>query len=140
MLLKMGKIGDSRAKTVSCRVRTYPNGNKFEGEWKDGKIWNGQGVRTYSSGNKFEGEWKDGERWNGKYYFNNGNIKTVVNGELKIQKSKKPDKIWVDPRTGFRLNLSEMDRKRKREECMKVAKLLPADDRLEYLRGCGLID
>ena len=109
-------------------------------EWKDGKIWNGQGVRTYSSGNKFEGEWKDGERWNGKYYFNNGNIKTVVNGELKIQKSKKPDKIWVDPFTGFKVNNSELDRRIKKNECIKVAKLLPVDDRLKYLRECGVID
>ena len=64
--------------------------------------------------------------------------KPVVN--KKRQKIKKPDKYWVNPKTGYRLNLSEMDREIDRKECMEVAKLLPADDRLEYLRGCGVID
>ncbi len=64
--------------------------------------------------------------------------KPVVN--KKRQKIKKPDEYWVDPRTGYRLNLSEMDRRIDKNECMKVAKLLPADDRLKYLRGCGYFD
>ena len=64
--------------------------------------------------------------------------KPVVN--KKRQKIKKPDKYWVNPKTGYRLNLSEMERRIKKEECMEVAKLLPADDRLKLLRGCGLID
>ena len=80
----------------------------------------------------YEGEYKDGERWNGKYYFKDGQTKQWVNG--------KPDKYFVDPFTGWRMNLSKDDRRRKREECMKVAKLLPADDRLEYLRSCGALD
>jgi len=42
--------------------------------------------------------------------------------------------------SGFKINNSELDRKIKKKECMEVAKLLPADDRLELLRGCGLID
>ena len=58
----------------------------------------------------------------------------------KEQNSNKPDKIYVDPDTGFRLNLSEMGRKREKKVCMEVAKLLPADDRLKLLKGCGLIN
>ena len=58
----------------------------------------------------------------------------------KRQKIKKPDKYWVNPKTGYRLNLSEMDRRMKKEECMEVAKLLPADDRLKYLRECVALD
>ncbi len=64
--------------------------------------------------------------------------KPVVN--KKRQKIKKPDKYWVNPKTGYRLNLSEMDRRMKKEECMEVAKLLPADDRLKYLRECVALD
>ena len=64
----------------------------------------------------------------------------VILMNKKEQKSKNPDKIWVDPLTGFRLNMSEMDRKREKKVCMEVAKLLPANDRLKLLRGCGLID
>ena len=62
-----------------------------------------------------------------------------------VKVKKKPvvkEKVYVsaiDPDTGFRLNLSEM-KQWEREECMEVAKLLPADDRLKLLRGCGLID
>ena len=68
----------------------------------------------------------------------------VVNKPL-VKVKKKPivkEKVSVsaiDPDTGSRLNLSEMD-KWKRKECMEVTKLLPADDRLKLLRGCGLID
>ena len=91
------------------RTINYSDGGKYVGGMKYDKK-HGQGTLTSPVGDKYVGEWKDGKEWSGKYYFNNGNIKTVVNGELKIQKSKKPDKIWVDPRTGFRLNLSEMDR------------------------------
>ena len=80
----------------------------------------------------YVGEWKNMGKWNVKYYFKDGQTKQYVNG--------KPDKIWVNPNTGQRLNLSEMDRKWDKKECMKVAKLLPADDRLEYLRGCGALD
>ncbi len=40
-------------------TRTYANGDKYVGEWKDG--WqHGQGTLTLTSGNKYVGEWKDG--------------------------------------------------------------------------------
>ena len=41
---------------------TYPDGRKYWGEFKDGKL-NGQGTRTTSYGEKYEGEWKDDEFW-----------------------------------------------------------------------------
>jgi hypothetical protein len=64
----------------------------------------------------------------------------VILENKKEQQSNKPDKIWIDPRSKLRLNLSEMGRKREKKECMEVAKLLPTDGRLKLLRGCGLID
>jgi hypothetical protein len=40
-------------------TRTWKNnGEKYEGEWKDGKKC-GQGVLTYADGGRYEGEWKD---------------------------------------------------------------------------------
>ena len=37
---------------------------KYEGEWKDGE-WDGQGTQTFSSGEKYVGEFKDSKEWNG---------------------------------------------------------------------------
>jgi hypothetical protein len=39
---------------------TSPYGDKYVGEWKDGKQ-HGQGTFTYSDGSKYVGEFKDGE-------------------------------------------------------------------------------
>ena len=35
----------------------FVNGDKYEGEWKNGKA-NGQGTKTWASGGKYKGEWK----------------------------------------------------------------------------------
>ena len=37
---------------------TVPNGDKYVGEWKDGK-YNGQGTYTFANGDKYVGEFKD---------------------------------------------------------------------------------
>ena len=75
--------------------QTYPNGNKYVGEFKDGQRHgqgsftlknggnyvgpfkdgrpNGQGTQTYPNGNKYVGEFKDGQRHgHGTYTFANG--------------------------------------------------------------------
>ncbi|MDB2369635.1 transglycosylase domain-containing protein [Planktomarina temperata] len=51
---------------------TYHNGDKYVGEWKDGKL-NGQGTYTHHNGDKYVGEWKDGKS-NGQatYTYHNG--------------------------------------------------------------------
>ena len=38
---------------------TYPDGQKYVGEWKDG-IQHGQGTYTFSGGSRYVGEFKDG--------------------------------------------------------------------------------
>ena len=83
---------------------TYPDGDKYVGEfkdggkngqgtftWSDGKkyvgeykedLMNGQGTISWSNMEKFVGEWKDGKQWNGTYYDKEGNIHSkVVNGK-----------------------------------------------------------
>ena len=56
-------------------------GDKYEGEYKGG-IPNGQGTYTSSNGEKYEGEWKDEKPWNGTYYDKDGYIKgKFVNGK-----------------------------------------------------------
>ena len=60
---------------------TYPDGDKYVGEWKDGKQ-HGQGTRTFSSGGWYDGSWKDGQSWTGITYDKNENIIVrVVNGK-----------------------------------------------------------
>ena len=36
----------------------YPDGDVYEGEWKDDKA-NGFGIYYYSNGNKYEGYWEN---------------------------------------------------------------------------------
>ena len=40
---------------------TYPNGEKYEGEFKDDKP-NGQGTLTFPDGEKYVGKFKDGKQ------------------------------------------------------------------------------
>jgi len=59
---------------------TSPDGDKYEGEFKDG-VKHGKGTETFPDGSKYEGEYKDGEMWNGTLYDKDGNIKYKwVNG------------------------------------------------------------
>ena len=41
--------------------RTYPNGDKYSGEFWDGKR-HGQGTMTYADGRTYTGEFKDNKR------------------------------------------------------------------------------
>ena len=60
----------------------------------------------------------------------------------KEEKSVEEDSKYVkyEEGKGLKINMNELQKQIKKNECMKVAKLLPADDRLEYLRSCGVID
>ena len=85
-------------------ILTYSDGDKYEGEWKDGQK-NGQGTYTWSNGNKYVGEFKDGKKhgqgtftWsNGRKYvgeFKNG----IQNGQgtLTFPNGKKFKGKWKD--------------------------------------------
>ena len=54
-------------------VEKIDNQIVYVGEWKNGK-YHGQGTFTFKYGEKFVGEWKDDKEWNGIYYDQNGNI------------------------------------------------------------------
>lgn len=43
---------------IGRRVVEYPNGAKYDGEWKDGNK-HGHGMFTRADGRKYDGMWKD---------------------------------------------------------------------------------
>ena len=56
------------------------NGKIFVGGFKDGNH-HGQGTYTWTNGQKYEGEFKNGKKWNGTVYNNDGIKKSkYVNG------------------------------------------------------------
>ena len=60
---------------------TWSDGKKYVGEWKNGEV-DGQGTYTWSDGSKYVGEYKDGKRWKGTEYDKYGNIfLKYVNGK-----------------------------------------------------------
>ena len=61
-------------------ILTIPNGEKYEGEWKDGKF-NGQGTYTFSNGGSFVGLWKDSAPWNISGYNEKGEFVKYVDGK-----------------------------------------------------------
>ena len=64
-------------------IYVWESGDIYEGGFIDGHF-HGQGTYTYSDGDKYDGEWKYSRRWNGTYYDKNGNIKwKYVNGKLQ---------------------------------------------------------
>ena len=45
----------------------------------------GEGTFKYPDGGKYEGQWKNGKKWNGTLYDEDGNIKKkIVNGEEEL--------------------------------------------------------
>jgi hypothetical protein len=65
--------GDDSTKWHKCNgTLTWSEGDKYVGEYKDGK-GHGQGTYTWASGSKYVGEWKDGKRQGqGTYTFGKG--------------------------------------------------------------------
>ncbi len=64
--------GDVSMWTDCFGTTTHPSGNKYVGEYKDGKP-NGQGTYNFANGNKYVGEFKDDKRnGQGTYNFANG--------------------------------------------------------------------
>ena len=65
----------------------------YDGELKENKR-HGKGTHIWDNGDKYEGEWKNGKRCNGRKYNKYGKIiGKYVNGKYKTNKSQKPAPI-----------------------------------------------
>jgi len=78
----------------------------YEEEFKDGlRNGKGKKTFFHDRGKnhiflEYEGEWKDGKQWNGTYYDKEGNIHSkVVNGNYTF--SQCPNSIIIKPGTAF---------------------------------------
>ncbi|MDC0542866.1 hypothetical protein OAO24_05345 [Methylophilaceae bacterium] len=69
---------------TECKgTKIFPNGDKYEGEWKNNKM-HGQGTYTYADGEKYVGEYKDGQvNGQGSYVWASG---AKYEGEWKDDK------------------------------------------------------
>ena len=83
---------------------TFANGNKYVGEFKDGKE-NGQGAYTFPSGEKYVGEFKDDKKHGkGTYLFLDGDKyvggfkddKKTGKGTYTFASGKVKSGIWAD--------------------------------------------
>ena len=54
-------------------METYEDDSSYVEVFRDGER-NVQGTYTFSDGDKYEGEWKNGKEWNITLYEKNGNI------------------------------------------------------------------
>ena len=78
--------GSDTTKWSNCTgTKTYPNDDKYVGDFKDGKL-HGQATVTFASGNKYVGEYKDGLRnGQGTLTFADGNKYVGEHKDDKMQ-------------------------------------------------------
>jgi len=67
------KIVDGSEEFTGYGLRNYPNGDKYEGGWKEGKM-EGYGKYNYANGDRYEGEYSNNLiNGTGTFYYYNGN-------------------------------------------------------------------
>ena len=105
----LGSVGESFAlppcpgsyssNTWTDCIGTYidANGNKYVGEFRDGKR-HGQGTHTYDPDRKYVGEWKD-DKYHGKgtFYMGLGELSYKEVGEWKNGNWVNGEKIYDNP-------------------------------------------
>ena len=67
-----------------------PNGvGMYQGEYKKNRQ-SGKGIRTRSDGSKYDGIWKNGKLWKGIIYLKDGTILSKYEDGIPVKKRKKP--------------------------------------------------
>ena len=64
-LYAFGRISEDKIDGIEQifpkKVKHYPNGDKYEGQWKGDKK-HGQGTFSFADGDKYVGQWKEGNK------------------------------------------------------------------------------
>jgi hypothetical protein len=96
--------GASRLGSAPAAVKTYENGDRYEGELVDDRP-QGRGVGTYANGNRYDGEWVGGRRHGrGVFLYANGSRydgewidgKRQGRGTLEVVKGDRYEGEWQD--------------------------------------------
>jgi len=79
-------IGKRNAQTEKDSIGSI----KFEGEYFEGKRWNGKGEEYFNELLKYKGEYLNGQKWNGigKKYYDHGSLKyeiEYINGKKMVK-------------------------------------------------------
>ena len=61
----------------------------YEGEYKNNRQ-SVIGIKTRSDGSKFDGIWKNGKLWKGTIYLKDGTLLSKYEDSLLVKKRKKP--------------------------------------------------
>ncbi len=80
---------------------SWSGGDKYEGEWKDNKM-HGWGILTWLNGSKYEGEWKDGKRHGWGIFASFDGL--ILKGEWEndfLKRESKDDYLHPDNPTKF---------------------------------------
>ena len=75
--------------TFTWSIHSPDGVGMYEGEYKNNRQ-SGKGIRTRSDGSKYDGIWKNGKLWNGTIYLKDGTILSKYEDGLPVKKSKKP--------------------------------------------------
>ena len=94
----------SRQKFNGQGAFTYPNGDKYVGDYKDGQF-NGQGTYINANGEKHVGEWNNGN-------LNGQAIKFIANGSINESGIYKDGKLvtsqYIDPNSFTRIAINNL--------------------------------
>ena len=74
--------------TFTWSIHSPDGVGMYEGEYKNNRQ-SGKGIRTRSDGSKYDGIWKNGKLWKGTIYLKDGTILSKYEDGLPVKKRKK---------------------------------------------------